>query len=214
MPNLSDRIREATNLLAGYIHVNLTDDRDRALVHILSESLDLASGVLKCANADLSTAAHVLDRALFERFLYAAWVVQSESNAARYCKAAYEELARSLRKLLDAGQWEVRRTSTGEDVTELLLKDPKMQNLQRPPTFLSMARETGLEPAYTHFYGIMSMFSHGNTFGLAPAPIAGDVKMLRSSASALLACVNLFCRGWLAERRQTANAEIHAILGV
>lgn len=163
--------------------------------------------------AALPTAALVLERALFERLVFALWVAQSEANVQQFLEAAMYEGLRQLRKFIDNGIGVLRRESTGEDVTEAIRKDPRFAEIKRLPSFEAMATATGIGDVYVGQYGFMSMFSHGNTYDLDLEP-AEMLQMARSAAAGELAAVTAVLTAWYESSSQLTRHDLRQFLKV
>jgi hypothetical protein len=189
------------------------DTRTIALRHICEEALDIAKGCDDSLALRLPVAAATLNRALFERFIYAKWVADDELNASRFSEAAIEEAKRQLRKILDRGAGKVIRESTGENVTTYIRKENIFDNISRPPGFEEMASASGIEDIYVKLYGVMSMKAHGTRYNM-PSDDNKALYTITHSMSALLSAVIAICEVWYSRKRQLTRQDLFQYLKI
>lgn len=183
------------------------DTRTTSLRHICEESVDIAKGCENAIDQGLPVAAAILNRALFERLIYAKWVAEAEENATRFSEAAFEEAKRQLRKILDRGAGKVIRETSGEDVTTDFQKDEIFNELRRPPGFEDMARASGMEDIYVKLYGIMSMKAHGTSFNM-PSETNNTLYIISHAMTAQLSAIIAICEAWYSRRRQLTRQDL------
>jgi len=202
-----EKIRVAEAFLERTLCQKNRDRRTVALRHICEEAVDIAKGCDSCLDLRLPVAAATLNRALFERLIYAKWAAEAEENAIRFSEAALEEAARQLRKMLDRGVGKVIRKSSKEDFTAEFRKSETFKELRRPPGFEEMARIAGIEDIYLKLYGMMSMAAHGTSFDM-PSDADRLLYITSNAMPALLSSITAVCEAWYSRKRTLTRKDL------
>jgi Family of unknown function (DUF5677) len=187
--------------------------KENAILFCLDRAIDLASGCVQVAQAQLPESSITLMRGLLENLFWICWILLSDKNAQRFVDAGINELEKQLRILLEKGEGRVIDDLTGDDISREMLEEARMQEIGKMPKVEEVARVAGLEKLYDRYYRFASQYTHGHTFGISKREGAlNGILMAIAMVGPLLDCINLVVCNWVTYRRQTPLSEIYEIL--
>jgi len=175
--------------------------QDKIVQHFIDRGIQIGEACFRIA--DLRTPILVLSRVLCEDFLRMFWVLQSKENAADYAKSAGSELAKGARVHLTRGRAMIRRKSTGEDVTAMVM--PELSKLiVKEKTVEEIAIGSGLGKLYDLVYRFDSLEVHGKT--LAVLSQADDEKAVLAAFPSIISFLE--AEILITDYRATTAAEV------
>lgn len=185
------------------------------LIDRLRVAYENGEGCIVLADNNLPVPLLTVTRSLFESLISTFWASLSESNAQTVVESSRREMARLLRNVLCSGRAVVQDRTTGEDVTEKVLKSPVIGEAQRPPKFNVMANAARIKNIYDDIYGFLSMFSHGTATEILVRMGREEPTFAALETSrAILESLELIAVNHIREQRQTSRGELERILNV
>lgn len=211
--SLKLEIEKAKKNIPGFRSRRFNKAREKELIFILEQAVDLAEGCLLLADSKLSVSCSASARVLLEYLFWACWVAQTVDNAEKYSQRATGEMKRNMTKVLREGYAKVTRRGTNEDITQEFLDSDLAKNLPKKIEIKRIAEDTGLEKIYTAYYGFLATTSHGGLYGLE-ASRDKDESILADLAFAnvALTCIHLVVDNWISKRQQTPTNQIIKIM--
>jgi Family of unknown function (DUF5677) len=188
--------------------------REKALDYCLNRGLDICQACILSAKAGLTESLWVLDRSLFESLLWARWVSLSDKNAEEYAAMGKNEYKRMVKKNLEAGTVNIVSKSSGANHSQDVLNKLRLENMPKRKMFEKIAVEAGFASVYTTTYGISSLHSHGEAFGVDNP----DTTITANNASVAMAigfiqCIELIAKDWILANQISSQDIIDRIIG-
>lgn len=192
------------------------------LFHRLNIALENAVACTFLARMGLGIPLTTVTRSIFESLISTYWASLSDDNATILIEAEHRELLRLLRNNLQEGRGKTVNKETGIDETASFLKDPKLKEARKPPSFSKMAEAAGIKNVYDMFYGLLSVYAHGHATKLISEDLYIGVRdgTNESNIAALslmhgcLKSIRLIAVNKIRENRQTRIQELETILGI
>jgi hypothetical protein len=182
-----------------------------ALSVCLEGALELGRGAALLETHKLTACQVLIARALHERFVRAAWVATSETNAAAFLAEGRREILRQARKLAGLGLGKFVHKKTKADLTQMVVTRINALGVKPPVGFEQLARDAGVSGIHRLFYGNFSVFAHGHALGTQ----AGGVSLHDASLAAnagYIEAITAITLNRLVEGRTTTPGELKAIL--
>ena len=176
---------------------------------------DNAKGALILAQNGLGPPLITVTRSLFESLFSTYWATLNLQNAHTMMHFTQNETFRIIRDLLKKRVGLIQHRQTGEDLTNQLLQEKVFANMKRPPRFDVMAKESDIVKIYDAFYGMFSMFAHGNATDLLPAKLPDDfAASVAEAARSLFECLHAIVKAHIRHQQRPAPEELSLILGI
>ena len=187
--------------------------REKAVIFCLQRSYEIAQGVIALARTNYLAAIKLLDRGIFECFIWIRWITISIENAQYFHDIGENEIRRIMRKNLAKGHGKIVDKIIKTDKTKEFLTSETMKDIPKRKSLEDIAKEASLEKLYTMFYGPMSVEAHGVNFGLSDFTNDDDNRFISlASINSFLECINLIAKNWIEKRKQIENSEIDKVL--
>jgi len=203
------------DLPALSVHLRPSDIFGHHLLTRLRIAHDNAHGALILARNGLGPPLITVTRSLFDSLFSTYWATLNSENAQTMMNYTQNETFRILRDLLTKRVGIIRHRQTGEDLTTQFLQERAFTNVKRPPRFDIMAKQAGIAKIYNAFYGMFSMFAHGNATDLLPSKLPDDfIASVTEAARSLLQCLHLIVGTHIRHNQMTSPGELSLILGI
>jgi hypothetical protein len=140
------------------------DQIARYLIGHLRTACDNAEGSVILANNKLASPCLIVGRSVVEDLIVTYWATQGKDNADKVLRRSDQEVLRIMRNQTGGPNRVamLRRKTTGEDVTDQILKATEVKELDKRLNLYDIAKECGLKKIYDIPYRILSLPTHGN----------------------------------------------------
>lgn len=180
-----ESIMQSHMFLQESLAANRNKLQEKALLHCLGRSLDLAKGAVSTAIACTPISLATISRTLFEELITAQWLCLNSDNAIKLKEDSDASLCKLLREHLKSGCGKVVHKESGEDNTQDVLKSISAGS--RTPSIEQKAKDCRLHDVYTTVYRSLSLLAHGSDFqqSFRPADAQDAVKIFFPAAVVL-----------------------------
>lgn len=138
---------------------NSNDIQHQVLFISLVRAIKYFDAYLQLAKSGHGEPSAALVRSIYEASLWMRWSLQSKQNAEVYFNASKGEAIRMINKLLSRHLIQITKYPDQKVASEMLNSHFKAVKL---PSWVDLARQTGLEDLHALIYPMLSAMSHGS----------------------------------------------------
>lgn len=188
--------------------------QDKALLHCLERSLDMAKGAVSTAIACTPISLATLSRTMLEELITARWLCLNRNNAIIYGEASSASMLKLIRENLKSGYGKTLHKLSGDDHTQATLDAISKKGVKI--TIEDRARESELHRLYSIFYRFLSTLAHSTNFqhSLFPQQARDAVKLFFPAAIALHESTYDIVATYLIDQRMISPSDIETKLGL
>jgi hypothetical protein len=212
--HFGESIMQSQGFLQENLAANRTELQEKALLHCLGRSLDLAKGAVSTAIACVPVSLAVISRTMLEELITARWLCLDRNNAIKFQENSHASIVKLLRENMKGGYGKIVHKVTGEDCSQAVLD--RLSSKSNMPKIEQKAKECKLHRLYSILYRSLSPLVHGSDFqrSFLPAQVQDAVKNLLSAAIVLHKVTYDIATTFLIERKITTTADIEKKLNV
>lgn len=199
---LKTELEQAKNSIPDFKRRQFNRIREKALIYILEQSVDLTEGGLLLSEAKLPASSSWIARGSLEYLFWGCWVILSDENATQFLDRAANEIKRQMLKLLKSGYGKLKNKKTNEDMTHNFLNSKKAKTANKIE-IRKCALEAGLVRIYDIYYSFMATTNHGGLYGLEKASDPKNELASLAVERHSMECINLVTRNWITSRKRT-----------